>query len=264
MQKYWTVFKLGWQEAMTYRGEFFLSISGWIVRLIILFFIWSAVFEVQEIVGDYNFKELITYFIFMVIISTLIFSRIGFNVAEDIHTGDFANYLLKPISYMAYHTVGEFGKNLLRLIISGAIIGIPVLIFLPEYMANIEPIKLVIVPLTIIAAYLLNTLMTLMIGLSGFWVTNSNRIMYVYFAVITVISGINIPLDLFPEEAMNILFMLPFSYVFYFPIKLIISPFSSELFLQTITGQIGFLLLFFILSKIVYQRGIKKFEAVGR
>ena len=114
MQKYLAILKTGWQEAFEYRIEFFLSLAGWFVRLAIALFIWAAVFKDQNTVGNYNFESILTYFLLIQIVVTLVFSRVGFQVGEDIHTGDFSNYLTRPISYTLYQIFSELSRNLLK------------------------------------------------------------------------------------------------------------------------------------------------------
>lgn len=264
MKKYWIAFKLGWQDAATYRSEFWLSMVGWIVRLLLAIFIWMAVFEGKETVGSYNFSQMVSYFILMLIATNFIFSRIGFRIAEDIYTGDFANYLLKPISYAGYNIIVELGQNVLQMVLGFFVVTVPTLIFFPQYLPAVDLLKIGIILIVMTFAYFMNALITFIIGMSGFWVTNANRLMYVYFAIITAISGLTVPLDLFPEAAVKIMDYLPFTYIFFYPVKVMIAELTPALIQHVLVGQMMFLIILYAGSRFIYYLGVKKFEAVGR
>jgi ABC-2 type transport system permease protein len=265
MKKYWVAFKIGWEDAFEYRMEVFLSMAGWIVRLMTAIFIWAAVFNGKEMIGDYTFESIVIYFIITSIVTTLVFSRVGFYVGEDIHTGDFSNYLTRPISYVIYKIVSEFSTNILRAII-GAAVFLTILFFTyPGFFSQFEIIKIAPILVMLLFAYIINCLITTIIGLSGFWVVNSNRLMFVYFAIITGLSGMTIPLDLFPKKIYDMFFYLPFSYSFFFPVKIIQTKHLDPVFLgKVLFGQIIFTLILILLTKLVFRLGVKKYEAVGR
>lgn len=264
MNKYWIAFKIGWQDSFEYRSEFFLSLAGWFVRLLISIFIWLAVFKTQNRVGLYDLENIIVYFLVLQIVMTLVFSRIGFYIGEDIHTGDFSNFLIKPISYGSYQIVSELSRNLLRTIISAGFFLLILIFLYPQFFLQFNPLKIIPIVITLFFAYTINALITMIIGYSGFWITDSSRLMFVYFAIITAISGITIPLDLFPKYAMDILNFLPFSYIFFYPTKIFQSDFDLNFSLRIIAIQMAFLALFYVLSKIIFHFGVKHYEAVGR
>lgn len=265
MKKYWVTFKIGWQDAFEYRTEIVLSLIGWVVRLLIAIFIWSAVFEGKEKIGEYSFEGIIIYFIITSVVTTLVFSRIGFQVGEDIHTGDFSNYLLKPISYTVYQIISEFSKNILRTIIGATVFLAILFFFYPHFFATFEIGRILPIFVSLLLAYIINSFISMSIGLSGFWVVNSNRLMFIYFAIITAISGMTVPLDLFPQQAVEIFYYLPFSYIFFFPVKIIQSThLDPEFLVKVFTGQAIFLVVLGSLNYFIYRLGVKKYEAVGR
>ena len=254
---------IGWQEALEYRMEFVLSLIGWFARLLISLFIWMAVFQGQQKVGNYDFQGIMVYFFLMQIVIALVYSRIGFQVGQDIHTGDFSQYLTKPISYGLYQIMYELSKNLFKSFI-GAALFLSLLSFVfPSFFSSISFFQLPVIFLILMMAYLISAFLSLCIGYSGFWLTDANRLMYVYFALTTAVSGITAPLDLFPPTLAHVMYYLPFTYIFYFPVKVMQGGLSSDEIIRVLAFQFFFILFFFILSSILYRFGVKKYEAVG-
>lgn len=263
MKKYLSILRVGWLDAVEYRTEFFVSVLGWGIRIFLAVFLWLAVASSKGgSIGDYSFNKIMGYFFIIQIISSFVFSRISFDIALDIYRGDFANYMLKPMNYLVFRLVREMSKNAFRTLMGIVIFGSVMFIFfggipLPAW-------KIPLALLVIIGAYLVNFCIVAMIAMSAFWVTSATRFAFIYFGILTIFSGILIPVDLFPPKLFEILFYLPFGYIFYFPAKIIQAPEMTGILWQGLAFQWGYFLALIILVTIQFKLGVKKFEAVGR
>jgi ABC-2 type transport system permease protein len=72
------------------------------------------------------------------------------------------------------------------------------------------------------------------------------------------------PLDLFPPAIVNIMNFLPFSYIFYYPVKIIQTDLDWQLIAFVLTRQLIFLGILLFINQTLYKKGVKKYEAVGR
>lgn len=264
MNKYWTVFKTGWEEAFEYRTEFFISLFSWGMRLVISLFIFQAVYQTRQSISGFTLRDTIVYLIIMQVLMNLIFSRMGHQVATEIQNGDFSNFLLKPISYLWYQVFTEFSKNLLRSLIGGAVFGVILFLYDPSFFRSLTIMHIVIASIAIIFAYLLNAFMVMSIAMLGFWIVSSGRLLFMFFGILTIFSGMSLPLDFFPTQMKNILYMTPFPYLFYFPSQIIMNKLENGAILNMFITQITFTLIMFVIVKIILFQGIKKYEAVGR
>ncbi|MBI2638078.1 ABC-2 family transporter protein [Candidatus Peregrinibacteria bacterium] len=263
MRKYLSILRLGWLDAIAYRTEFFVSILSWGIRLFIAIFLWLAVTESRGgTIGAYNFQSMLVYLFLVQIISSFIFSRVGFDIAHDIYRGNFANFLLKPVNYLFFRLVHEMSKNLFRTIIGIAIFGS--LLFFVSGGIQVTFGKLFFGVIAMIGAYLINFGAVAILALSAFWVTSSTRFMFIYFGILTIFSGMIFPVDLFPEKILRIFLWLPFPYVFYFPAKIFQSPELTGSLLKGFFHQWGSVIILLAFVWFIYRRGVKKFEAIGR
>lgn len=263
MHKYLTVFRLGWLDALEYRTEFFVSVIGWGIRLFIALFLWLAVFEAKGgEIGTYSFTGIVRYFFIVQIISGFIFSRVGFDIAHDIYRGDFSNFLLKPMNYLSFRLIHEMSKNLFRTLIALFIFGTIVFVSFGGIPFSWWKIPLGI--FAIIGSYLINSCLVCIIALSAFWIINAMRLSFIYFGILTIFSGMMIPVDLFPQKIFAVFQLLPFSYIFYFPASIIQSPTYNASFLTGFAIQWFYIFMLIFVLAFFYRRGIKRFEAVGR
>ncbi|PJC36941.1 hypothetical protein CO046_03195 [Candidatus Peregrinibacteria bacterium CG_4_9_14_0_2_um_filter_53_11] len=261
--KYLSIMRLGWLDAIEYRTEFFIGIFGWSIRLVIALFLWAAVAQASGgTVGGYTFPEIMVYFLVVQILSSFIFSRVSFVMAMDIYRGDFVNFLLKPINYVGMRMVHELTRNAFRTILTFLLFGV-VIAFVGE-LPGLTATRLGIAILSMIGAYLLNFFIVGIIALSAFWITSSNRLTFIYFGILTIFSGMMIPLDLFPEPFKEIVLNLPFAFIFYFPAKVFQNPADPLTFLPQLGLQWLYLSLIGLLMWFLYRRGVRHFEAVGR
>lgn len=263
MRKYLSILRLGWLDAIAYRTEFFVSIFGWGIRVFISLFLWLAVTESRGgTIGSYSFQSMLVYLFLVQIISSFIFSRVGFDIAQDIYRGNFANFLLKPLNYLLFRATHEMSKNLFRTIIGITIFGSLLVFFSGGISLTFGKVFFGI--FAMIGAYLINFGAVSILALSAFWVTSSTRFMFVYFGILTIFSGMLFPVDLFPPKILEIFLWLPFPYIFYFPAKIFQTPSLSATLLSGFLHQWIAVLILLSLTWLIYRRGVKKFEAVGR
>ena len=263
MHKYLHILRLGWLDALEYRTEFFVSVLGWGVRLFIALYLWFAVAEARGgQIGAYSFRTILSYFFIVQIISSFTFSRVGFEIAYDIYRGDFANFMLKPLRYIPFRLVHEMSKNAFRTGIALLLFGTILMFELGGISFPIWKIPLVLI--AIIASYFLNSFIVVTIALTAFWITNSTRLTFIYFGILTIFSGMIIPIDLFPPKLFAIFQYLPFPYIFFFPAKLIqsneLTPFLKSGFII----EWSFIAVLTAILWLTYRRGVRHFEAVGR
>lgn len=263
MSKYFSILRLGWLDAIEYRTEFFISVFSWGIRLIIAVFLWIAVAEVNNgVIGTYTTRGILHYFFIVQIISSFTFSRVGFDIAYDIYRGDFANFLLKPINYLVFRLVHEVSKNAFRTSLGLLIFGTILFVSLGGISLPLWKIPLVFAAL--LGAYIVNFCLVAMVALSAFWITNATRLTFIYFGILTIFSGMIFPIDLFPAKLYAIFQYLPFSYIFFFPAKMIQAVSYDPSFLKGTAIQWATIGLLALLTWVLYRRGVRRFEGVGR
>jgi ABC-2 type transport system permease protein len=114
-----------------------------------------------------------------------------------------------------------------------------------------------------IMAFFMGFLLSAAITSLAFWTTRVYSIHEFYFALILLFSGQFVPLPLMPKVIQNIAQFLPFQYLIYYPIQVILGNLSSQQIVQgyvTLFIWLGISLLFF---NWVWRNGVKRYSAVG-
>jgi ABC-2 type transport system permease protein len=71
------------------------------------------------------------------------------------------------------------------------------------------------------------------------------------------------PLDILPPALTKVLAFTPFPYQLFFPVSVYLNRIQGAALWQGILIQIFWVVAFYILARVVWRRGIKKYTAVG-
>lgn len=104
LKKYLRIFRIEFTRAK----EYFLNFIGQIIYLpiqfLLIYFLWKYVYSNNQIIGDYTFYEMITYYFILIIVQAAIMpvGIISFEEWSDINEGKLNIYLSKPLFYPIY------------------------------------------------------------------------------------------------------------------------------------------------------------------
>src|SRR3989304_2610846 len=139
MKKYISLFHINWQNSLQYRFSLVVYIGGYSIYIGVLLYFWSAIYSEGQSVGNYTLSQLITYYILQLMINSIIFSFVSWDVIDNIKTGNFSNFLTKPLDYYMYwFTINISGKMLeaVFIMITAGIISL----FLSDYVFFSQPL----------------------------------------------------------------------------------------------------------------------------
>ncbi len=261
MKKYISLFHINWQNSLQYRFSLVVYIGGYSIYIGVLLYLWSAIYSEGQSVGGYSLSQLTTYYIIQLMINSIIFSYVSWDVIDNIKTGNFSNFLTKPLDYYMYwFTINLSGKMLeaIFIIITAGIISF----FVSDYISFPQNLSTVIYFLiSIILGIILAFEMDFCIGMITFWLTQVRTFKYMLQTMILFFAGAMLPLDLFPPFLTRVAELLPFRYLVYFPISIYLGKIENPL--PSFAILIAWIILFLLLSRVLLFRGIKRYEAVG-
>jgi ABC-2 type transport system permease protein len=205
---------MGALHRAAYGGELLVRSLFLIVILFVFRQLYSRVLPPGSSLGGFDGTSVLWY---LVLTEAILISspRLGGLVDEEVRSGQLASYLVRPLSYLAYHRwrfMGEAGVALpVNLCVGGT---------LALCLAGLPPLApwqglAVLVPVTL--GFLMHFHVSMVLALSAFWVEDSTPFFWVYQKVLFILGGLLIPLDFFPPWARQIAEALPFSLVLYGP-----------------------------------------------
>lgn len=263
MRKYWTIFQLSWQNNFEYRFEFFSHMLLGLVEMMVLIFVWQAVFKQVGNFSGYNFGSMITYLVMVQFLHFVNRQNTSRQIAEQIKEGDLSVFLLKPFDYLQYWFFSFLASRFFEFLVRLSIIFVFLAIFLPS-LPFLDFGRLLVFILFLMISLLFNFLLNCIFASSAFWVTDIRLFSTVVDLTIGFFSGALMPLDIFPGFLKTVSQILPFQYLLFFPIKIFQGSLPNKQILLGAVMAISWTIGLLFLLKFLWQKGLRKYEAIGQ
>ena len=252
-RKYWAIFQTTLVNSLAYPGEL-IGRSLMILPFMWIFYqLWQVTFAASggSTINGLTLHDTMWYLMMAETIE-LGRPRVARTIAENVKDGSIAYLLNKPYDFMIYQFSVAMGETIFRSLMTVFLGGAMV-----WWLAGPPP-DLRSWPLAVVAvfgAWVLNFLVTGMIGLAAFVSEEVAPFEWIYQKFAFIFGGLLIPLDFYPGWLQKIAFALPFPAMMYGPARIFVSLdfnlFGSILLQQVIWAAVlGFLLT------IAYRRGL--------
>lgn len=251
---YFKITEMSIKNYFAYRVELLGGLINSFISLIVLWFVWNAIFASGSIEGI-TLPAMITYVAISAILRTYGYFGLEFEIEDDVRTGSIANYLVRPFKYPLYCLFQQFG-NLLGTL---AIVTIPMIV-IGFFLLNISmPANLIAFLVSAILGFFLSFLISFLTGMWSFWTKGSiwglRMARYVFS---DLFSGAIIPLFLFPAWLMNIAYLFPFQAMYNTPLLIYIGKTTGFDILNGILIQIFWLAILSTITYFVWKRAESK------
>ncbi len=258
MKKYFSIFKITLQEYFTYR----LNMLMWRIRQIFVFlipfFIWKSVLGGGGEIYGYNFPAVMTYLFGTTILRSLVMGSRTVDLAWMINSGYLTIPLMRPIGMFRFFITRDAADKLFNL--SFIIFEIPLiyLIFHPPVFLQSNPLQLLYTACSMLLAIFIYFFINIIFGAIGFWSRDVWAPRFLLMVIMEFATGAMFPLDMLSSFWQKIMLATPFPYLLYVPLKIYLGQSVSLL------PQILWVIILGVISKIVWQKGLLRYEAEGR
>ncbi|MFC1780354.1 ABC transporter permease [Patescibacteria group bacterium] len=263
MKKYLTVFKTEFLHFLQYRSEFFSVVLSILVQLFIFIFITLAIYENKNEVFGISLSEFATYNLLSSFLYKAVETDVNWVLSDHIRSGNLANFFIKPINYNLHRISAELSWKFHLLVYTTITLGVLVVFYSSHFELFIIAARIPVFLLSTFLAYMLNRSIRLLIGTFSFWSKDTGGFANFVNNISSILGGAWYPLEFF-GPFINFFRILPFGYLYYFPIQLLIDPemdFANIAYIIFI--QLIWIALFSVITSIFWKRGVKHFESVG-
>src|SRR3989454_7361331 len=267
MKKYWHVINIGIQNTLVYRVNFLFRATFALIPLAAVLFLWRAIYEGKQSGGEvaaYTLAQMTSYYLLVTIVDALTaVNEDDWQIAADIKDGNISQFLLKPIDYLTYRLC-LFGTG--RLIYTTiAVVPVTLFILLQRKFFVLPP------DWATFGWFLVSTVMTALLqffmsytmALLAFWVLEVSTFIFILFAFEYLAGGHLFPLDILPPLLAKALHWTPFPYLLYFPVNIYLGRVHGPSLYQALGVQAAWVAAAYFLARFVWDRGVRKYSAVG-
>lgn len=264
IKKYLLVAQNTIDEYLIYRLNFVMWRVRNVVRLLVVFFLWSAILHSRPSVFGYSESSMLTYILGISVIGSFVFATRTQDIGNDINEGILSNYLIRPMSYFGYVLGRDVADKIFNLCFA---IGEFLLLFIllkPPLFVQMDVSPLLLTLGSIIIANTLYMLISILLGFIAFWSPETWGPRFIFFMLLDFFAGGLFPLDILPQPVYQALKLLPFNYLIYFPMKIYLGQLSMTEILIGLIISLVWIFSLWVVVKSVWTLGLKTYTAVGR
>lgn len=219
--------KIGFVNMLAFRLRYYTGILTYFINVTVYFFIWRAIYAADPGFASLSFEEMITYVSIAWIIRSLYFNNIDVQISQEIIEGKIASALLKPIDLQAATLARALGESLFRLIML-TIPSAVVLFAVYHLRLPASPLAFAQFSLALLGSILLVSAINFIVG--GFAVKMKSilGLLRAKFYVMDLLSGLIVPISIFPSPFRELSEALPFQHIVYTPLMLYLGKLSGS------------------------------------
>lgn len=267
MKKYRHVLNVGIQNNLTYRFNFLARTLFGLVPLIALLYVWKTIYAGKNAgatVSSYSYAEMVSYYLLATIVDALTaVNEDDWQIAADIKDGNISQFLLKPVDYLIYRLCLFLAGRATYL----GVAAIPLTVFImclhQYFVLPPDWITFGLFLASIALTALLQFFMSYAMAMLAFWFLEVSTLIFILFAFEYIASGHLFPLAILPHGLERVLFFTPFPYQLYFPVSVYMGKTSGTALAQGLAMQVFWVAATYGLARFAWNRGIRKYAAVG-
>ncbi len=264
MKKYFQLAKVTFQEYFVYRLNFYLWRFRSLVFFLTLIFFWLAIYGNRVELLGYQKAQMLTYVVGIAFLRTIILGSRSADLGPQIRSGDLTKLLLKPIKAIRFWLTRDMVDKLLNCLFVVVEIAVVLLIFrfplsFPKNIATYFPFLVLSLLAMFLYFFLSFTLSILAFWTEEIWATRW------LFGVIFLefLAGAYFPLDVLPSWLTKIVYLTPFPYLVFFPMKIWLEQLETGEIIKAILICLIWLIFFWWLATFLWKKGAKNYGAYG-
>lgn len=211
--------KIGFVNMLAFRLRYYTGIITYFVNVTVYYFIWRAIFQADPGFASLSFQEMLTYVSVGWIIRSIYFNNIDVHLSQEIIEGKIVAVLLKPVDVQASilaRSLGESAFRILMLAAPSALLLFAVYPLLPPASAGAF---LLFVP-AVLGSILIVSSMNFFVGAFAVKMKSILGLLRAKFYIMDLLSGLIVPMSLFPAPVREVSAWLPFEHIVYTPLMI--------------------------------------------
>ncbi|MAE69767.1 MAG: hypothetical protein CME06_04775 [Gemmatimonadetes bacterium] len=255
------------RKLMSYRVEFWLNTAvGFLAQFGAIYFLWKAMFAESEhsIIGGYSFDEMLLYYVSAILLTKLVRGRERESaLSQEIYEGSYTRYIIYPTSFFRYkyaQHLGALAPASVQVMVFGAAAAVAIG---PRTLETISMTSVAMTMVIVAIANLLHFVMKAPVEGVAFWADNVWSLDVMLRFIIGILGGAMLPLDLYPTWAQELLVWLPFQYITYFPVRVLVGEVGGIDFAIGVAIALFWTAVFAGVVRIVWKRGDLQYTGVG-
>jgi ABC-2 type transport system permease protein len=209
--------RIGFVNMLAFRLRYYTGIITYFINVSVNYFIWSAVFDQVPGFGGFDFPQMMTYVAIGWIIRSLYFSTLDVDLANDILEGKIVMSLLRPIGVQESYISRSLGESIFRLVMLTLPNAVVISVLFPV-LPPASTFHFLAFLLSLAGSVLLVASINFIVGACAVHLKSILGLMRAKFWMQELLSGLLVPVALFPSPFIELSHWLPFEHIGYTPV----------------------------------------------
>ncbi len=263
MGKYLEISKTYMKTQLEWRADVIFNMIFTITKILFAYLLWGMIFQKREMVGQFTFHGMLSYYIISSFLSQLEMSeRISREIHDGIRKGTFSKYMVIPVGIEKYFMAMELGLVLFYIAFDFIAAVVWIFVFRIQFVVTTDGWIMLCALLMAILGMLFMVQLNYFLGLLTLKYQGIGTFLMIKNNLVALVTGSIVPLALFPEAVVSVMRLLPFYYVTYLPAML----FTGMCREEALTGiaVIAFwCLVMQLFIHVVWKKYLRKYDGVG-
>lgn len=264
MKKYLQLAKVTFQEYLVYRLNFVLWRFRSFVFFLSLFFFWLSVYGDQTEFLGYQKSQIMAYIVGIAFLRSIVLASRSTDLAGQIRSGELTKLIIWPIKTIWYWFSRDLVDKSLNLFFT--IFEVVLILklfkfpfFLPQNLNSYFYFLILV-----IIAFFLYFFISFSLSIVAFWTDEVWSTRWLFGIIfLEFFAGAFFPIDVLPVWLTRIIYLTPFPYLVFFPLKVWLEQLSVGLIVRSILVSLFWLAFFYWLANFLWRKGSKSYEAYG-
>lgn len=258
MRPYTKVFLNTLAVALAFRWGLLTDVVTRLLQTLGTIYVWRTILSSANGEGPYTADGMTSYFITLALLSILFANGHFFRLYPLVMRGTLSAYLVRPYSFLGDCFATFAGSTTVGLVIVGVLSVILAVLGFQGF-GQIGGLELALVIVNLMLFFLFGAVVSTL----GFWLMEMWPIQPLHAGLMALVGGSIFPLDALPPALFAILQYTPFSLFGFVTARTLQGAFAPEMLVRFIAASACWSVLCFIGYLQLWQRGLRRYEAVN-
>jgi ABC-2 type transport system permease protein len=247
--------------ALQYRVNIFGRAAGTLLWILILTRVWSAAYEGRPVVAGFTVQDTVVYLTLANLQAMVINSPLAWIIASRVRSGEVLFDVSRPIGYPGQMLALQTGESATLIAVIALVT--PVAGLIGGLSGPDSAAAGLLYAVALLLGWLLNALLSLLVGLSAFWTVENSALATLYRFVAAFLAGATVPLAFFPPALRALTEVLPFRFIVYEPAAIYLGLIPARDALGSLTLALMWIAVLAGVIALVWRRAYRKMVVHG-
>lgn len=262
--RYVKIFLLNFQYLLAHRERPLIYVFTYVFNSLLFLAFMRGVFAHAYSLNGWSLPTVTGYYFLLIPVAGTLMTHPELPIIrDDIENGELAGRLLKPFSYYWQRFYHEIPVRLFQSIVGVTVFTLFSFVFKNFLKVDLSPGKFGLTVAIIVLAFFICFTFKMLLAIVALWTTDIRGLRELSDVLILIFAGYIVPVNLLPGVLEKIAYVLPFSYIIYFPVVAIEGKLSIQSSLSVIGAQAVWLIMLSLIFRHFWKKGLKRYADLG-